>query len=213
MRVPVLRTIRYALLGLSIATAGAPAYSTIYNISATSAGGTALNLAAGQTYLAKWIGIADGGLYDSASVQFNCASQCTTGFSNAIFSRRDNFNPQDFDIDVYTKGQVYATAAEALAAYKAGNNINHFNVHILNGAPADTISYGPVPNPFIITVGPNPEPSHLFVLDTDGILTNNLGGVSISIVAIPEPAAWSLMIAGFALLGAAVRRRRLRYAV
>ena len=36
---------------------------------------------------------------------------------------------------------------------------------------------------------------------------DNFGDISFSISAVPEPAAWALMIAGFGLTGAAIRRR------
>ncbi len=45
-----------------------------------------------------------------------------------------------------------------------------------------------------------------FIYDTP--VTDNRGGVSLSVAAVPEPAAWALMIAGFGLVGLSARRRR-----
>jgi hypothetical protein len=51
--------------------------------------------------------------------------------------------------------------------------------------------------------------------DAPGIFWNNVEGASstlateaFSVLGVPEPAAWALMIGGFALTGAALRRRR-----
>lgn len=44
----------------------------------------------------------------------------------------------------------------------------------------------------------------------DDQLSDNRGGVSLSIAAVPEPATWALMILGFGLIGSAMRRRQNR---
>lgn len=210
MRVPVLRPLNSAILGLSIAIAVAPAHSTIYNISATDPAGTLFSPVAGKTYLIKFIGIAEGGLYDAASVQLGCPAACVTTFSNAFSRQEAVFNPNDYFVETYTKQQGYATAAQSLSAYKAGDNIFQIETHFVNGAGTMT-NLGPVPNPFIIKVGPDPQLTRLLVMDTDSNFANNSGGVSLSIeelAAVPEPASWAMMIGGLGLLGCAVRGRR-----
>ena len=42
----------------------------------------------------------------------------------------------------------------------------------------------------------------------DDHLTDNRGGVSLSVAAVPEPATWAMLIAGFGLVGMAARRRK-----
>jgi hypothetical protein len=42
----------------------------------------------------------------------------------------------------------------------------------------------------------------------DDFLTDNRGGVSLNVAAVPEPASWAMLITGFALTGAMLRRRR-----
>ncbi len=42
----------------------------------------------------------------------------------------------------------------------------------------------------------------------DNNISDNRGGVSLSISAVPEPATWAMLIAGFGLVGMASRRRR-----
>lgn len=203
-----------AALGLSILGASASANATIYDISASNSAGTPITLTANQTYLAKWIGVADGGLYDAANVQLFCNTGCTTGFSNAFVARDDPFDPNDFEVDIYSNNQLYSTAAASLAAYQAGNNISHLTVDIFNGSPVNTDNHGFIPNPFIFTA--DGGSSRLFVLDTDGTLTNNSGGISLSIeeyAPVPEPSSWAMMIGGFGMIGAMMRRRKAPVAV
>ena len=45
-----------------------------------------------------------------------------------------------------------------------------------------------------------------FILDDN--LSDNSGGISLSIAAVPEPATWAMMIIGFGAVGVAARRRR-----
>ena len=42
----------------------------------------------------------------------------------------------------------------------------------------------------------------------DSFYGDNSAGISLNIAAVPEPASWALMLAGFGLVGTLVRRRR-----
>ena len=42
----------------------------------------------------------------------------------------------------------------------------------------------------------------------DDILGDNRGGVSLDVTAVPEAATWAVMVAGFGLVGASLRRRQ-----
>lgn len=42
----------------------------------------------------------------------------------------------------------------------------------------------------------------------DDNLSDNQGGVSLQLSAVPEPATWAMMIAGFGMIAGALRRRR-----
>ena len=46
------------------------------------------------------------------------------------------------------------------------------------------------------------------ISDGDGDTTHNLGGTSLRITAVPEPATWAIMLLGFGMMGVAMRRRR-----
>jgi hypothetical protein len=42
----------------------------------------------------------------------------------------------------------------------------------------------------------------------DDNLSDNSGGVSLSVAAVPEPAAWMMMIVGIGAIGGLMRRKR-----
>lgn len=42
----------------------------------------------------------------------------------------------------------------------------------------------------------------------DNIMSDNVGGVSLSVAAVPEPASWMMMILGIGAIGGAMRRKR-----
>lgn len=87
------------------------------------------------------------------------------------------------------------------------------------------VAFNPAQNAvnFIIGGLPAYSPDHIynFLLDTgavsptqlhfgvgDGIFADNGGAFRVTITAVPEPASWAMMIAGFGLAGAAMRRKR-----
>jgi hypothetical protein len=57
-------------------------------------------------------------------------------------------------------------------------------------------------------VGPAWAAGPLTLFYWDSFTPDNSGSVAVTITAIPEPAAWSLMILGFGATGALLRRRR-----
>ena len=48
-----------------------------------------------------------------------------------------------------------------------------------------------------------------FRVNRAGVIWNDSTGLAATVTAVPEPATWAMMIAGFGLAGAALRRRRL----
>jgi hypothetical protein len=196
-------------LGAAMLTAG-QASATIYNISASDELGTELMLAAGH-YRISFIGIADGGAYDSAQVFCTSAGCDPAKWSNAFSSRDSNYAGAflpggSTSVDVFATGanQTYATAAAALAAYKAGP-IKHFGFDINNGVIGAAVLVDTLPSPFVVSS--DAETYRLVVTDPDGSRRYNLGGVSLDITAVPEPGTWTMMLLGVGLLGAALRRR------
>ncbi|MDB5424122.1 MAG: hypothetical protein JWQ29_1538 [Phenylobacterium sp.] len=204
------RAVVASAIGLALLGAG-QAGAAIYDIDATDEVGTAITLGVGA-YRVEFIGIADGGAYDSAFVDCTGAA-CSTGWSNR-FSVRDSDFADAFlpggssTVDVFSVGlsNSFASAAASLAAYKAGP-IDHYGVDIdsgVVGAPYLVETFAS--SPFTVHFS-NSDTFHLVVTDY-GSRAGNQGGVSLRITAVPEPASWALMIGGFGLTGAGLRRRQ-----
>jgi hypothetical protein len=200
------------VVGLALMGAG-QAGAAVYNIDATDGLGTELVLGVGS-YRFEFIGAADGGAYDSANV--TCASgPCTSGWTNGVSLRDGGFATAflpggSTTVDILSVGAIgstHASALASLAAYQAGP-IGHYGVDINAGVvspPQLGETFPSSPFTFQSTVA---DIYRLVVTDLDGNRLNNQGGVSIRITAVPEPASWALMIGGFGLAGAALRRQR-----
>lgn len=195
----------------SLALLGAgQAGAAIYNIAATDAVGTALTLSPGS-YRVEFIGIADGGAYDSANV-LCAAGDCTTGWTNGFSTRDSNFAGAfmpggSTTVDLFRVGGIgssYASSLASLTAYKAGP-VDHYGVDIIAGMIGTPVLFETLPSPFYVSA--DAETYRLVVTDLDNTRTNNQGGVSLRITAVPEPGTWALMIGGFGLAGVALRRR------
>ena len=99
------------------------------------------------------------------------------------------------------------------------------NYYQLTFGTAPLVPFNPAQNAVNFLVGPVPAYSatntYSFKLNTglvtpgilyfgvgDGNFSDNGGAYRIVINAVPEPASWALMIAGFGMLGAATRQQR-----
>jgi hypothetical protein len=88
--------------------------------------------------------------------------------------------------------------------------VNSQNTYLYTGIYIDSKSSYPSPYFIVGNVGVGPGP-----LDSNGVFAanNGLGEFtaigSLNAAVIPEPASWALLIAGFGLTGAAMRRRRI----
>ena len=52
-------------------------------------------------------------------------------------------------------------------------------------------------------------PGSVYAMVNDTFHRNNGGAFTANVSAVPEPASWAMLIAGFGLTGAALRRRRM----
>lgn len=87
-----------------------------------------------------------------------------------------------------------------LVGFNPSRNVQNFLV-----GPVPAFSASSIYN-FKINVGPTPSILYFGVMD--GAFGDNGGRFDIA-VGVPEPASWAMLIAGFGLVGAAMRRRRL----
>jgi PEP-CTERM motif len=192
---------------------GAPAAakSVIYDLSATSGNFYDVAVKGGQTYRLEWIGRVDGGLFDSAN---NCGTaNCSSTWNNGVtFIEPPPPNGGNFELNIYSifgpsGAASFSSAAQALAAYKSGANITHLSRDFVGSVPVGPVrNEGLIPNPALLTP-PQDLSVRIAYWDSDRNASNNYGGVSLRITAVPEPSIWSVMIVGFGLAGAVLRRR------
>jgi hypothetical protein len=214
-----------AALALTAVAGAAQAASTIVNVSGVVSEGTVVNLAAG-TYTLNFIDVAQGGLYGGYSpwsVSTGCdgaGMNCATGFTMSMgidfghgvgsFNRIDGY--QHGTMVSPGNNNIYETGAQALASalttpfYRAPlTNYTDLNAYTLVASPISfTLAAAQSVNFFII----------------DNPYSDNRGGLSLRLTTpdlnvpggVPEPATWALMIGGFGLAGATLRRRRVAVA-
>jgi hypothetical protein len=201
----------------AIAGTAAPANAAIItNLSATDPLGNTLLLAAG-TYDVSFIGVADGGTYNGYSPfgsNAGCDSNganCSQGWIDAVVidfgHGTGNFdrNGSYLYIDKTTAVSQFDTALHALANVQTSPLSK-----VLVANQGDIMEYQPTPYPIEFTLAAA-QTVNFFVYDS--FYADNRGGVSLSIAspaagAVPEPAAWAMMLIGFGGIGGAARARR-----
>jgi hypothetical protein len=193
------------LIGLAAAFAGAmlahSAQAAIVNIDATASSAVFYTFDPG-TYHIEWIGKADGGAYDAWNP--SCPTgDCTSGWRDVFTATTDTgLHPS---LDTYSiPGGPFASALASLAAFKAAPSIIDTQLD-WNGAMYVPTPGGTIAQPWIITVA---APTTVAFFAGDGTKGDNFGGVSLRFTAVPEPAAWTMMILGLGGVGVALRQRR-----
>lgn len=89
------------------------------------------------------------------------------------------------------------------------SNIDFTSV-TLNGIPFSISSTGAYEARFINGLDAAPGPLVLTVEGTSGSNAAYSGVLNVSVSPVPEPAIWMMMIAGFGLVGTAMRKRDIR---
>lgn len=183
--------------------ASSQANAMIVNIDAKT--GVDVTLAPGR-YLVQWIGVANGGAYDAYNA--NCPTgACTSGWSTGFIETDTPFDPNG-TINIYNFGSTYSSAATALNAIKTAASFSHGHFDFVGGVRGPFVLDAPIAQPWLLDIQLGAGSSHLSVIDPDRDLSNNFGGVSFSVVAVPEPSVWAMTIFGLGALGARLRHRR-----
>ena len=137
----------------------------------------------------------------------------TAGLYSGVVSLRVagtgfSLGPQINDAFYHVASQTLNTGYYALGfdtvplvGFQPGRNVQNFMA-----SPVPAFSASSVYN-FKINVGPTPSILYFGVMD--GIFSDNGGRFEITVSGVPEPASWAMLIAGFGLVGATLRRRRL----
>lgn len=120
------------------------------------------------------------------------------------FSLGSRFNDAFYLYDPITHDASYyqlTFGTSPLVGFNPAQNAVNF---IVGGLPA----YNPTHvYTFLLNTGTS-TPSQLHFGVGDGNFGDNGGSFSVTVSAVPEPATWGMMIAGFGLAGAAMRRKR-----
>ena len=185
----------------------------VVDIDSLFATGTTVALGAG-TYRVTYAGTAGGGAYDAFNywgTVTGCngtGSDCATGWSNHFAIDLGGGNGTGYGLaTVGGNREVFDTAGRALSEFSSrtlqsaslaqiGGNANYF----MAGGNA----YTDVMQPITFTLG-SAQNVRFFVIDS--FYSDNIGGVSLNVAAIPEPSAWALLILGFGAVGGAMRRK------
>ena len=187
-----------ALTTASVGTASA----AIVDISATSMAGADFTFAGGTNYEIQWIGTADGGAFNAWNG--NCpGGVCPASGWNDTFTVTLAGDP---NLEVFTiQGGPFASPLASLAAFQGAANVRHLTLDPANSFAL--VDSELTPQPWIASFD---QTTTLHLHAGDGSPIDNVGGVSLRITAVPEPASWALMILGFGAVGAALRSRRVR---
>jgi len=232
----VIRNLRTLLVGAalcaSLATASAAQASVLFSdtFDAENGGASALN----YTSFAKWtvtgqvdlvkepdygIGCQDGGScvdldgtagpgsITSQAIAFGAGQHLVVGFDLSGNQRREETDDFGFEID-FSLNDInglatisgYPGSPSLIGSFANVTGII-YNTSVPNGAPWTHYSLEFTP----VQAGSLTLSFSTTSADDVGPLIDN---VSVTTGAVPEPAGWALMIGGFGLAGAALRRRR-----
>ncbi len=184
-----MRISSFAILGLAL-LAATPSAAVIVDVNALTNSGlndanaVSLVLGAGRYRVTPVVGTFTAFNRFGNVAQCNSeGAQCRTGFEHSYFVGIDGAaigygsNNGNGGIGPQSTGGYYATALQAFVADAAASS-------------------------FTLTA---PTTVRFYIFDD--IVGDNIGGVSLNVAAVPEPASWAMLIAGFGLVGATLRRR------
>ncbi len=212
----------FASLAVALGSlSSAQAATTFVDVSALGPNGTVVALAAG-TYTINFVDRSGVGGYTAWNPWTNVSGcngdggNCANGWSLSL-AIDYGFGTDTFNhVDGFQYGQLalpgdnhnYATAAAALAQFQTAPI-----AYAPLATATDISTYLPTSNPISFTLAAA-QNVNFFILDYP--YNDNAGGVSFALDdgiapptgAVPEPATWALLVAGFAVIGSALRRRQ-----
>jgi len=194
---------KFALTALSLAAlatvAAAPANAAtvvnldgVTNASLNGSNGFTLNLAAG-TYNLSFVQDAY-----TAFTRFSSASGCDGAGKNCVQGWENSFR-----YIIGNSTSLFGDGAASGGLGPLGIGEGYYSTEAQSFANS-----GGYTGSFTLN---SDSPVTFFIYDDN--LGDNSGGVSISVAAVPEPAAWMMMIVGLGAVGGLMRRRRLSTSV
>ncbi|HEY2357922.1 MAG TPA: PEPxxWA-CTERM sorting domain-containing protein [Phenylobacterium sp.] len=201
-----------AVLATATISAASSAAAAIVDINAATngvgSGNPVLLVLAAGSYSLTAIGIADGGKFDAWNP--NSLAQCEGNACGHLWQW--SFTAQvvpnvPAELNFIGNQGGFATALAALTA--AQNNPSWGFGQVPLPSPPGVFTPDTFANPLNFSLA---QTSTIVfnIFDGDGNYASNLGGVSLRITGVPEPTSWALMIGGFGLTGAVLRRRRVK---
>jgi hypothetical protein len=141
-----------------------------------------------------------------------------TGSGSAItnLTANLNFGTPGLRIDGYALATAGAVGAALLDGFST-TNVANYNADLaviqafLAGSPVAAYSQVGTPNGLsrdLSSVPLDPNNFYVITIDGKGNAGNSIYSGNLSATSVPEPATWAMMLAGFGLIGFAMRRQR-----
>ena len=152
-------------------------------------------------------------LTTTTSYAFNAGD--TVSLTIELSGNQRNFGPDEFSYGFNTSAATAFNNVIVTGAFGAPVNVGNLGPGLFLGSGRPNGSLG-----LVVSTEPFTTYGISFVAGNAGTLTafagtasaDNVGPIldnfTLSVTAVPEPATWSLLIAGFAMTGFAARRRR-----
>src|SRR5262249_972641 len=114
-----------------------------------------------------------------------------------------------YDFTFTTLGHAYSVLMQMQATKVSTGNPDSVSFELFSGTPGSGVALAPSGGtPTAASLLKSLAPGNYYLeLNTNAVPRELVTG-GITLFAVPEPAAWAMMITGFGLLGLAGRRRR-----
>lgn len=155
-------------------------------------GGVGAVASDGQQYLDLTGNIGRGGGIQTDAFQTSLGQNYTTSFDLGALWISGYGSYGDVTVDAYLNGSYVRSFTKTQTLTSPGTDYGRYSFNFAGTGGATTLAY----------------------YSSQSASSSNLGvafdNLTVDLAAVPEPASWALMLGGFGLAGAAVRRRRSR---